>query len=104
MSYVKYGATTMSKPHEDFDWDWFRLRPRREENSVHFEPLKPSQVIRPEDNGGGQLWEKYNGLDPTDPMTQESGFLEDRHFLLLPRNIGGFSLKDKQWGEYMQHY
>ena len=99
MSYVNYGAAMMKSLYANMDWKW---RPRGEENSVHFEPLKPSEVIRPEDDGGGQLWEKYNGLDPTDSTTQEPGFLEDRHFLLLPRNIRGYSLRDKQWGKYIQ--
>lgn len=108
MSYVKYvskigeskiGESTVGESRKDWDWDWWRLLPRKESNSVQFEPLKPNDVIQPEDNGGGQLWKKYNGLDPTDPTTQEPGFLEDRHFLLLPQNIRGFSLRDKQWGK-----
>ncbi|KAL8831484.1 MAG: hypothetical protein Q9170_005268 [Blastenia crenularia] len=99
MSYAKYGAR-FSKFREDMDWDLLKLRPRREKTSIHFEPLKPNEIIQPEDNGGGQLWKNYNGIDPTSTSTQEAGFLEDCHFLLLPRNIRGFSLKDKQWETY----
>ena len=98
MSYVKYGPK-FGERHDDLDWDWSRLRPRKEKSSVYFEPLKPNEIIQPEDNGGGQLWKNYNGLDPTDPVTQRPNFLEDRHFLLLPQNIRGFSIRDKQWGK-----
>ena len=100
MSYVKHGSTKRSVLKDDLDWDWLKLRPRREQNSIDYEPLKPRDIVQPEDNCGGQLWSTYNGLDPTDSKTQEPGFLEDRHFLLFPHNIRGFSLGDKQWGEY----
>lgn len=73
--------------------------PKREKNSVHFEPVKPSEVIEPDDYGGGELWKKYIDLDPLDSKTKEPGFLEDRHYLLCPTIIRGFSLKNKQWGE-----
>ncbi|KAL8888554.1 MAG: hypothetical protein Q9215_004036 [Flavoplaca cf. flavocitrina] len=94
MSYVKYGAKIGRQHEEDFS-TWQRRRSRMETNSVDIEPVKPSDIVEPADNGGGQLWKKYNGLDPT---THEPDSLEDHHFLLLPQNIRGFSLRDKQWG------
>ena len=98
MSYVKHGSTKRSVIKDDLDWDWLKLRPRREQNSIDYEPLKPRDIVQPEDNGGGQLWTTYNNLDPTD---LEDGVLEDRHFLLFPHNIRGFSLGDKHRGEYI---
>ena len=56
-------------------------------------------MIEPEDYGGGELWKKYTDLDPLDPRTKECEFLEDRHYLLCPSIIRGFSTKVKQWGK-----
>ncbi|KAL9026509.1 MAG: hypothetical protein Q9196_004835 [Gyalolechia fulgens] len=94
MSYVRYGEK-IGRQYE-FDYPARELRrARMETNSVDIEPVKPSDIVEPADDGGGQLWKKYNGLDPT---THKPDSLEDHHFLLLPQNIRGFSLRDKQWG------
>ncbi|KAL8860659.1 MAG: hypothetical protein Q9178_003012 [Gyalolechia marmorata] len=79
---------------EDFS-AWERRQSRMETNTVDIEPVKPSDIVEPADNGGGQLWKNYSGLDP---ITHDPDSLEDHHFLLLPQKIRGFSLRDKQWG------
>ena len=56
-------------------------------------------MTEPEDYGGGELWKKYTDLDPLNPRTKEREFLEDRHYLLCPSIIRGFSIRVKQWGK-----
>ncbi|KAL9027204.1 MAG: hypothetical protein Q9196_004243 [Gyalolechia fulgens] len=100
VSYVKYGSNGRASGSEmGFDWLNYRWS-KKEENSVHFEPLKPSDINEPEDNGGGELWKRYIDIDPLHKDTEELGYLEDRHYLLCPSIIRGFSLRDKQWETY----
>ena len=63
---------------------------------IETDPLPPSQVIEPEDSGGGILW---GGLHEFDPREVDRSKLEDRHFVLFPRNIMGMIIKYKQWSE-----
>ncbi|KAL9039977.1 MAG: hypothetical protein Q9180_002203 [Flavoplaca navasiana] len=104
ISYAKYRQTQRHElRHEllsSLGKDWWKLQPHREKNSVHFQPVNPSDINEPEDDGGGELWKKYIDLDPLDACTKAPGFLEDLHYLLCPSIIRGFSLKDKQWETY----
>ena len=61
------------------------------ETSRHHHNVEGSGTLPP-DRGGGQRWEKYNNIDPT-----QNADLTQHQYFLLPGHILGFALKTKEW-------
>lgn len=70
------------------EWNSLSKKNRKNDKDNAYSGYSP-----PGDTGGGERWKAYNDLD----LSKDDH--DDHIYLLFPRPIPGFALKDKTWSK-----